>query len=108
MINIFNNYWIHPFIHVCVVIDCALKNKQKNSKIHDSKISFTCSISKKKKKNPLLCKSYYSFFNKNKTPKLLVPTNIRLNNDIDYVKKVNELKEGLISPRLTFDEIWQL
>jgi hypothetical protein len=22
------NFWIHPFIHVCVVNDCALKNKQ--------------------------------------------------------------------------------
>ncbi len=21
--DIFNNYWIHPFIHVCVVIDCC-------------------------------------------------------------------------------------
>jgi len=37
-------------------------------------------------KNPLLCKSFYSFFNKNKTPKLLVPTNIKLNNDIDSIK----------------------
>jgi hypothetical protein len=46
-----------------------------------------------KEKNPLLCKSCYSFFNKNKTPKLLVLTNIRLNNDIDFVKKLNELEE---------------
>ncbi len=30
---------------------------------------------------------FFSFFNKNKTPKLLVLTNIRLNNDIDFVKK---------------------
>jgi hypothetical protein len=48
------------------------------------------------------------FFNKNKTPKLLVPTNIRLNNDIDFVKKLNELEEQLISLRLTFTQIWQL
>jgi hypothetical protein len=33
--------------------------------------------------------------NKNKTPKLLVPTNVRLNNDIDFVKKLNELEEQL-------------
>ncbi len=39
-----------------------------------------------KKKNHQ-CKSFHSFFNKNKTPKLLVPTNIRLNNDIDSIKK---------------------
>jgi hypothetical protein len=35
-------------------------------------------------KNPLLCRSCY-FFNKNKRPKLLVSTNIRLNNDIDSI-----------------------
>jgi len=58
-------------------------------------------------KNPLLCKSCY-FFNKNKRPKLLVPTNIRLNDDIDSTKKLNELKEHLISPHLTFVQIWQL
>jgi hypothetical protein len=60
------------------------------------------------KKNPLLCKSCYSFFNKNKTPKLLIPTNIRLNNDIDSVKKLNGLEEQLISPHLAFAQIWQL
>jgi hypothetical protein len=48
------------------------------------------------------------FFNKNKTPKLLVPTNIRLNNDIDSVKKLNGLEEQLISLRLAFAQIWQL
>jgi hypothetical protein len=61
-----------------------------------------------KGKKKLLCKSCYSFFNKNKIPKLLVPTNIRLNNDIDYVKKLNELEEQLVSPHLTFAQIWQL
>jgi hypothetical protein len=40
-----------------------------------------------------LCKICYSFINKNKTPKLLIPTNIRLNNDIDSIKKLNELEE---------------
>jgi len=44
-------------------------------------------------KNPLLCKSFYSFFNKNKTPKFLILTNTRLNNDIDFVKNLNELEE---------------
>ncbi len=34
---------------------------------------------------PLLCKNYYSFFQK--TPKLLVPTNIKLNDPIDSIKK---------------------
>jgi hypothetical protein len=56
-------------------------------------------------KNPLLCKSCYYFLNRNKTPKLLVLTNTKLNNDI---KKLNELEEQLISPRLTFIQIWQL
>ncbi len=46
-----------------------------------------------KKKNPLSCKSCYSFYNKNKAPKFFVPTNIRLNNDIDSIKKPNELEE---------------
>jgi len=55
-----------------------------------------------------LCKKNYSFFNKNKTPKLLVHTNIRLNNDINFVKKMNELEELLISLRLAFAQIWQL
>jgi hypothetical protein len=31
-----------------------------------------------------------------------------LNNDIDFVKKLNELEEQLVSPRLTFAQIWQL
>ena len=47
-------------------------------------------------------------YNKNKTPKLLVPTNIKLNNDIDFVKKLNELEERLVSPCLAFAQIWQL
>jgi hypothetical protein len=55
-----------------------------------------------------LCKSCYSFFNKNKTTKLLVPINIRLDNEIDFVKKLNEFKKKLVSPRLTFVQIWQL
>ncbi len=48
------------------------------------------------------------FFNKNKTPKLLVLTNIGLNNDIEFIKKLNELEEQSVSPRLTFAQIWQL
>jgi hypothetical protein len=31
-----------------------------------------------------------------------------LNNDIDSVKKLNELEERLVSPNLTFVQIWQL
>jgi hypothetical protein len=31
-----------------------------------------------------------------------------LNNDIDFVKKLNELEEWLILPPLTFAQIWQL
>jgi hypothetical protein len=54
------------------------------------------------------CVKFVIYFNKNKTPNLLGPTNIRLNNDIDFVKKLNELKEQLVSPRLTFVKIWQL
>ncbi len=70
---------------MCVLsLIVLLKTKKKNIKIHNSKIFFTCSTSRK---NPLLCKICYSFFSKNKKPKLLVPTNIRLNNDIDFVKK---------------------
>ncbi len=55
-----------------------------------------------------MCKSCYSFNNKNKTPKILVLTNIRLNNDIDFIKKLNELEERSVSPRLAFAQIWQL
>jgi hypothetical protein len=47
------------------------------------------------------------FFNKNKTPKLLVPTNVSLNNDIDSIKKLNELEEQLVSSCLTFVQSWQ-
>jgi hypothetical protein len=52
------------------------------------------------------CVKVVIFKNKNKTLKLLVPTNIRLNNDIDFVKKLNELEEGLVSHRLVFAQIW--
>jgi hypothetical protein len=31
-----------------------------------------------------------------------------LNDPIDFVKKLNELQEQLISPRLAFVQIWQL
>ncbi len=31
-----------------------------------------------------------------------------MNNDIDFVKKLNELKERLVSPCLAFAQIWQL
>jgi len=57
---------------------------------------------------PLLCKSCYSFFPKKKTPKLLVSTNIKLNDPINFVKKLNELEKRLISPHLAFVQIWQL
>ncbi len=53
-------------------------------------------------------KNSYYFYNKNKTPKLLIPTNIKLKNDINSIKKLNELEEQLLSPRLTFAQIWQL
>jgi hypothetical protein len=45
---------------------------------------------------------------KEKAPKFLVPTNIKLNDPIDFVKKLNELKERSISPHLAFAQIWQL
>jgi hypothetical protein len=82
-----------------------MKKNKKNIKIHDSKIFLHIPP---QKENPLLCKKNYSFFNKNKTPKLLVLTNIRLNNDINFVKKLNELEELLISLHLAFAQIWQL
>jgi hypothetical protein len=47
-------------------------------------------------------------FQKNKTPKLFVPTKIKLNDPINYVKKLNELEEQLVSPCLAFAQIWQL
>jgi hypothetical protein len=47
-------------------------------------------------------------FQKNNTPKLLVPTNIKLNNPINYVKKLNELKEQMVSSCLAFAPTWQL
>jgi hypothetical protein len=31
-----------------------------------------------------------------------------LDNDIDFVKKLNELEKQLVSPHLTFAKIWQL
>jgi hypothetical protein len=31
-----------------------------------------------------------------------------LNNDIDSIKKLNEVEEQLVSPHLTFAQIWQL
>jgi hypothetical protein len=46
-----------------------------------------------KKINPLICKSCYYFLNKSKTPKFLVPKNIRLNNVIDSITKLIELEE---------------
>ncbi len=46
-----------------------------------------------KKKIHYCVKVVVLFFNKNKTPMFLVPTNIRLNNDIDFVKNLTELKE---------------
>ncbi len=54
------------------------------------------------------CVKVVFLYNKNKAPKLLIPTNIRLNNGINFVKKLNELEKRLISPRLTFAQIWQL
>jgi hypothetical protein len=71
---------IHPF--VCCH-DCAFKKNKKNIKIHNSKKSLHVPP---QEKNPLLCKSCYCFLIK-KTPKLLVPTNIQLNNDINSIKK---------------------
>ncbi len=66
------------------------KTNKKNIKIHNSKYSLHVPP---QEKNPLLCKICYSFFNKTKTPKLLVPTIIKLNNDINFVKKLNKLEE---------------
>ncbi len=54
----------------------------------------------------LLCKSY-SWFTKRKKLQNLVPTNIKLNDPIDYVKKLNALEESLVSPCLAFVQIWQ-
>jgi hypothetical protein len=55
-----------------------------------------------------LCKSSYSFFQKNRFPKLLVITNIELNGTINSIKKLNELEDRLISLHLAFGQIWQL
>ncbi len=55
------------------------------------KLFLKCSTSRKK--IHYCVKVVFIFFNKNKTPKHLVPTNIRLTNDIDSVKKLNESKE---------------
>jgi RNase P subunit RPR2 len=85
-----NNLRIHQFTHLCVVIDYVLKKIVKKYKTTIEKYCFDIPIDEIK---PLLCKRCYSFFQKNKTPKLLVPTNIILNDPIDSVKKLNELKE---------------
>jgi len=50
----------------------------------------------------------FIFSKKKKTPKLLVSTNIKLNDPINFVKKLNELEKRLISPHLAFVQIWQL
>ncbi len=94
---------IHP--HVCCHRLCFKKQTRKILKSMIQKYSLHVPP---QEKNSLLCRNCYSFFNKNKTPKLLVPTNIKLNNDIDSVKKLNELEERLVSPNLTFVQIWQL
>jgi len=79
-------------IHPCACCHqlCFFKKTRKVLKSTIQKILYMFHL---KKKNPLLCKICYSFINKNKTPKLLIPTNIRLNNDIDSIKKLNELEE---------------
>jgi len=97
----FKNYWIHPFIHVCVVINYAFFFKNKKIKSMIQKYSLHVPL---QEKNPLLCKSFF-FLNKNKTPKLLIPSNIKLNNDIYSVNKLNELEELLVSTCLTFVQI---
>jgi hypothetical protein len=94
-------------IHPCVCCH-QLWFKKQTRKILKSTIQKYSLHDPPQEKNPLLCKIYYSFFNKNKTPKLLVPTNIRLNNDIDFVKKLYELEEWLVSLCLAFAQIWQL
>jgi hypothetical protein len=91
-------------MHVLSLIVFFRKNKN-FLKIHDSKILITCSTLRKKIHYFVI---FYYFCNKNKTPKLLVLTNIILNNDIDFVKKLNELEEQLISPCLSFAQIWRL
>ncbi len=45
------------------------------------------------KKKIHYCVKVIFFKTKNKTPKILISTNIRLNNDIDSLKKLSELKK---------------
>jgi hypothetical protein len=72
-------------IHPCVCCH-QLYFKKQTRKILKSTIQRNSLHVPFQEKNLLLCKSCYSL-NKNKRPKLLVPTNIRLNNDIDFVRK---------------------
>jgi hypothetical protein len=60
------------------------------------------------KLNHYCVKIIIHFLKKIKNLDLLVPINIKLNDPIDFVKKLNELKEQLISPCLAFTQIWQL
>jgi hypothetical protein len=66
-------------IHPCVCCHqlCIKKKTRKILKFTIQKYSLHVPP---QENNPLLCKSYYFFINKNKTPKLLVPTNIKLKN----------------------------
>jgi hypothetical protein len=58
-----------------------------------------------KKKIHYCVKVFKNNNNNNKTPKLLILSNIRLNNDVDSVNKLNELEELLVSTCLTFIQI---
>jgi len=82
MTNILNNFWIHQIIQMCNFIHCGLEY---------IKLS-TCLM---EEKNPLLC----SFF----------LMNIELNNIVNFIKKLNELQELLVSLCLTSLQcFWQL
>jgi hypothetical protein len=75
---------LNTSIHPCVCYHrlCFRKQTRKILKFMIQKYSLHVPP---QEKNPLLCKSY-SFFYENKTPKHLVPTNIKLNNGIDFIK----------------------
>jgi len=79
---------IHPC--VCVVIEIVLEIEIKIYKTTIEKYCLNVPIGEIK---PLLCKSY-SIFQKHKTPKVLFSINIKLNDPIDSIKKLNELEEG--------------
>ena len=58
--------------------------------------------------NQYICKPCKKYLQHDQIPKFACPQHIRTNKCIDIVKKLNELEERLVSPRLPFLQIREL